>query len=151
MDDKEYKEQVEKMAHGEIELDMDSILVFSLSPSYPQYRDKIQELREALQDDDDDMESEGEGEDWNQRGKSNRSALQDDNSDNASSSQKRSHEEGKSDRKLPRLTLDDALIMVEEEEIDQQACVAKAHGRLRVAGRGERGVGARQSEGPRDG
>ena len=133
------------MAHGEIELDMDSILVFSLSPSYLQYRDKIQELREALQDDDDDMESEGEGEDWNQRGESNRSALQDDNSDNASSSQKRSHEEGKSDRKLPRLTL------VEEEEIDQQACVAKAHGRLRVAGRGERGVGARQSEGPRDG
>ena len=89
------------------------------------------------------MESEGEGEDWNQRGESNRSALQDDDSDNACSSQKRSHEEGRSDRKLPRLTLDDALIMVEEREADQQACVAEAHGWLRVAGRGERSVGAR--------
>ena len=110
LDDKEYKEQVIQMAHGEIELDMDSILVCSVSRSHSQYRDKIQELREALQDDDDDMESEGE--DWNQRGEASRSALQDDESDDTHSSQKRSHEEGKSDRKLPRLTLDDALIMV---------------------------------------
>lgn len=111
MDDKKYKGQVIQMAHGEIEMDMDSILVFSLSLSHSQYRDKIQELREALQDDDDDMESDGE--DWNQNGEAGPSDLQGDDSDNACSlSQKRSHEEGKSDRKLPRLTLDDALIMV---------------------------------------
>ena len=113
MDDKEYKQQVIQMAHGEIELDMDSILVFPASPSHSQYRDKIQELREALQEEDDDMESDGE--DWNQRGEAGNAGLQGDYSDDASSSQKRSHEEGKSDRKLPRLTLDDALIMVEKE------------------------------------
>ena len=34
MDDKEYKEQVTQMAHGEIEMDMDSILVSSAPPSH---------------------------------------------------------------------------------------------------------------------
>ena len=58
---------------------------------------------------------ESDGEDWTQRGETGKSAAQDDGSDDEAYSHKRSHEEWKSDRKLPRLTLDDALIMVEKE------------------------------------
>ena len=112
MDDPNYKDTVIKMAHDEIEVDMDAILVYNGCKSEVQYRDRIQELREALRDDgESDRDSDDEGDDWDQCGRYF-SRNDDDESDHSYSSRKRHHEDDKSDRKHPRLNLDDALIMV---------------------------------------
>ena len=59
------------------------------------------------------MEEDDEGDDWGERRKKYHNASHSgDESDHSSGSRKRSHAEGKSERKLPRLNLDDALIMV---------------------------------------
>ncbi|KNB45041.1 MYB family protein [Blastocystis sp. subtype 4] len=103
MDDPDYKDTVTKMAHNEIEVDMDAIL----------YRDRIQELREALRDDgESDRDNDDEGDDWDQCGRYYSRNDDDDESDHSHSSRKRHHEDDKSDRKHPRLNLDDALIML---------------------------------------
>lgn len=101
MDDQDYKSTVIKMAHNEMEVDMDAIL----------YRDRIQELRDALKEDgESDHDSDDEGDDWSQRGRSY--SRNDEDSDHSHSSRKRHHDEDKSDRRHPRLNLDDALIML---------------------------------------
>ena len=66
-----------------------------------------------MQDDEDDLEEDDEGDDWGERRKRHHHVSHSgDESDHSSGSRKRSHPEGKSERKLPRLNLDDALIMV---------------------------------------
>ena len=99
------------MAHNEMEVDMDAILVGNESYNELQYRDRIQELRDALKEDgESDHDSDDEGDDWSQRGRSY--SRNDEDSDHSHSSRKRHHDEDKSDRRHPRLNLDDALIMV---------------------------------------
>ena len=116
MDDPDYKDTVTKMAHNEIEVDMDAILVYNGCKSEVQYRDRIQELREALRDDgESDRDNDDEGDDWDQCGRYYSRNDDDDDSDHSHSSRKRHHEDDKSDRKHPRLNLDDALIMVRKQ------------------------------------
>lgn len=110
MDDEDFKNTVIKMASGEMELDLDSIYVCFLCHVNVQYRDKKQEMREALASDSDIDTDLDDNDVFIVRDRpTHRKVNKEEYSDDCYVDKGEYHSR---ERKGPRLLLDDALIMV---------------------------------------